>query len=65
MDSIGDTEESAKGPATAFVAGSPEVEAAVLALYDAPMPASDVAPATMFGSGWGWGTTAAPAPAPG
>lgn len=62
MHSIGETEESAKGSADAFVMGAPAIEAAVLGLYDAPMPASDVAPASMFGSGWGWGAAAAPAP---
>ena len=65
MLSIGESEESARETAGVFVSGAPAVEAAVLALYDTAMPASDAAPTSMFASSW-WGTTAAaPAPAPG
>jgi hypothetical protein len=58
MTSIGETEESALEPSTTFTTGSPAVEAAILALYDEPMPASDVAPTSMFTASSWWGTTA-------
>ncbi len=67
MQSIGETEDSARGPAAEFVAGAAAVEAKVSALFEGlTMPASEVAPATMFPAtgGWGWGAApAAPAPA--
>ena len=59
MASLGETEDSARGPASEFVAGAPAVEAAVLALYPHAMPASDAAPASMFSTSW-WGTTPLP-----
>lgn len=61
LDSIGETEESARAPAAEFSSGAEQVEKLILALYDIPMPASDVAPTNMF-AGW-WGSPAAAAPA--
>ncbi len=61
LESIGETEDSARELAAQFVAGSPEVEKTILALYDSDMPASDVIPASMFSTSW-WGTPATPAP---
>jgi len=63
MTSIGESEETARGPAGEFVAGAAAVEAVVLALFPVQMPASDAAPASMFSSSSWWGTPAA-APAP-
>ncbi|GAX75706.1 hypothetical protein CEUSTIGMA_g3149.t1 [Chlamydomonas eustigma] len=58
MTSIGETEESAREPSTTFTNGAEAVEAAILALYDEPMPASDVAPTSMFTTASWWGGSA-------
>ena len=64
LQSIKETEESAKASATLFVGGAPKVEGIILAMYDGAMPASDTAPAALGGGGvmgsW-WGASPAPA----
>lgn len=57
LASIGETEQSAKAPAEEFSKGAEDLEKVVLGLYDAEMPASDVAPTNMFSGSW-WGTSA-------
>lgn len=65
LQTLKETEESAKTSALRFVGGAPKVEGIILGMYDAAMPASDAAPASLGGGGmmgsW-WGSTA-PAPA--
>ena len=63
LTSIKESEESAKASASQFVSGSPKVEGIILAMYDAAMPASDSAPASLGGGGGMMGSWWGAAPA--
>jgi hypothetical protein len=68
MQSLGESEASARPYAEEYVAGAAKIEQVILALYGCnEMPASEAVPAGLFSSStsswgsWGWGATASTA----